>query len=304
MGREFHDVEIQRPLLEEANNGDSVAAEAEATSSIKVATVEPRRLLPAEIYSNGDSPYKHSPGTSILCKAIVAIVIYFAIGTLCFYYAGDDLLGVRTQAFIDALYLCVVTLTTVGYGDLVPSSTTTKLFTCVYVFVGFGLVGVLLSGAANYLVGKQEQILEKAVYRKDRNHHCEDHLPEDDDVRSAHWKAVISGMMILVLMIMGVTFLVHYEKFTLVDAVYCVSVTVTTLGYGDRSFKTATGRLFAAIWILASTICAAQFFLYLSEVHTEHRQRRLARWVLSRKPTKVDLQNADFDKDQFVRLVF
>jgi voltage-gated potassium channel len=43
---------------------------------------------------------------------------------------------------VDAFYLSVVTLTTVGYGDFAPQTDAGKLFTALYVLVG---VGILLS---------------------------------------------------------------------------------------------------------------------------------------------------------------
>jgi len=41
----------------------------------------------------------------------------------------------------DAFYFCVATLTTVEFGDLVPTTETSRLFTAIYILVG---VGVLL----------------------------------------------------------------------------------------------------------------------------------------------------------------
>ena len=38
----------------------------------------------------------------------------------------------------DALYFCVTALTTVGYGDLVPTSSAGKLFCCAYLGPGSG----------------------------------------------------------------------------------------------------------------------------------------------------------------------
>ena len=42
--------------------------------------------------------------------------------------------------FVDALYFSVVTLTTVGYGDLAPRTDAGKLFTAAYVLVGVGIL--------------------------------------------------------------------------------------------------------------------------------------------------------------------
>ena len=41
---------------------------------------------------------------------------------------------------VDALYLSVATLTTVGYGDLAPKTDAGKLFTVVYMLVGVGIL--------------------------------------------------------------------------------------------------------------------------------------------------------------------
>lgn len=41
---------------------------------------------------------------------------------------------------VDALYLSVATLTTVGYGDLTPKTDAGKLFTVVYMLVGVGIL--------------------------------------------------------------------------------------------------------------------------------------------------------------------
>ena len=41
--------------------------------------------------------------------------------------------------WIDALYFCVATLTTVGYGDLTPVTDLGKIFTMIYLVTGIGL---------------------------------------------------------------------------------------------------------------------------------------------------------------------
>jgi hypothetical protein len=45
--------------------------------------------------------------------------------------------------YIDALYFCVITLATIGYGDLTPTTPEAKLFTVFYVINGIGILVAL-----------------------------------------------------------------------------------------------------------------------------------------------------------------
>ena len=49
-----------------------------------------------------------------------------------------------------------------------------------------------------------------------------------------------------------------------------------------------------------STLCLAQFFLYIVELNIEKRQKELVRWVLTKPVTNVDLEAADLDDNGIV----
>ena len=88
------------------------------------------------------------PETKALPVVAGALVL---TGTL-FYWRFED------WTVIESLYFCVVTLTTVGYGDLAPTSAGTQIFTIVYILTGFGvLVALLTSVAEKYLEQKAER---------------------------------------------------------------------------------------------------------------------------------------------------
>ncbi|CAN4103921.1 unnamed protein product [Withania somnifera] len=189
-------------------------------------------------------------------------------------------------------------MTTVGYGDLVPNSATTKLLACVFVFSGMALVGLVLSKAADYLVEKQETLLIRALHMGRRIGPSE--ILEEIGTHKVRYKCFMVAAFLIVLIVVGTVVLARVEKFDTIDAFYCVCATITTLGYGDKSFSTKAGRVFAIFWILTSTLCLGRFFLYVAEWNTEKRQKEIVKWVLSRKTTNVDLEQADLDNDGVV----
>jgi hypothetical protein len=149
--------------------------------------------------------YDEDSGGRMIPKAFIYLVLYLVLGIfMSFSLLRDELEGTTTTIIVDTLYFAIVTMTTVGYGDLVPKNTTAKLFTVCYVFLGFGFVGVLVSGAANYLVEKQEKILVQKLYLKHKQHKegssVTPVLTEDDDVAEAHWKLVLSGCLVIFLL--------------------------------------------------------------------------------------------------------
>jgi voltage-gated potassium channel Kch len=56
-------------------------------------------------------------------------------------------------AFIDALYFSVVSLLTVGYGDITPHTTPGKIFVMVYLVAGIGIMAVFVETLLRHAVG-------------------------------------------------------------------------------------------------------------------------------------------------------
>jgi voltage-gated potassium channel len=65
--------------------------------------------------------------------------------------------------FGDALWWAVVTSTTVGYGDLAPSTTTSRAVATVIMFVGIGTVGMLTASIATYFSGRRSAVSNEAL---------------------------------------------------------------------------------------------------------------------------------------------
>jgi potassium channel subfamily K len=223
---------------------------------------------------------------------------YLLVGVIVFYLVMDQISGKRTNRVLDALYFCIVTMTSVGYGDLVPNSDATKLLASAFVFTGMGVIALFVSKAADYLVEKQEVLFYKALHMNMKSGEAK--MLRRIEMNKTKYKFYTTALLLVTSIVVGTVFLWKIEKLSLVDSFYCVCATITTLGYGDKSFSSKLGRTFAVFWIITSTIILALFFMYLAEIYTERRQKMLAKWVLTRRMTTMDLEAADLDNDQRV----
>ncbi|KAJ0765624.1 putative EF-hand domain pair, potassium channel domain, EF-Hand 1, calcium-binding protein [Helianthus annuus] len=231
-------------------------------------------------------------------KVAIILCIYLGTGTLCFYFLRHQIKGRKTNSVLDAVYFTVVTMTSVGYGDLFPGSDLTILLACLFVFFGMLLIGLVLSKAADLLVEKQELLLAKAFHMHQTVGTAETlKRMESNRVRN---KCILLVVLLVVLMGAGTAVLVAVEDLDFVHAFYCVVGTITSLGYIDKCFSTKGGRVFALFWILSGTIYLGQLLFTFAVLHTQRRQKSLVKWALKRKTTPADLEAADLDDDGVV----
>nr|XP_043628956.1 two-pore potassium channel 1-like [Erigeron canadensis] len=231
-------------------------------------------------------------------KVGVILFAYLGAGTLTFTLTRHQISGIKTHKILDALYFTVVTMTSVGYGDVVPASTLTILLACLFVVSGTVIVGLVLSKAADLLVEKQERLLIKALHLNETI--GEAAILKKIKTKKVRNKCIILVVLLLVLMAAGTCILLAVEDLDFVHAFYCVIGTLTGLGYIDKCFSTSGGRVFALFWILSGTVYVAQLLFTFALLHTERRQRSLVKWVLKRQTTVSDLEAADFDGDGIV----
>ncbi|KAF5797157.1 putative EF-hand domain pair, potassium channel domain, EF-Hand 1, calcium-binding protein [Helianthus annuus] len=231
-------------------------------------------------------------------KIGVVLLVYLAAGTLCFHLTRHQIAGNKTNSVLDALYFTVVTMTSVGYGDVIPDSTLTILLACLFVVLGMLIVGLVLGKAAEVLVVKQERILEKALHLHETIGEAQ--ILKKMKTNTARNKCIILVLLLLVLMGAGTGLLLEVEDLDFVHAFYCVVATLTGLGYIHTCFTTTGSRVFAVFWILLGTVYVAQLLFTFALLYSERKQRSLVKWVLKRKTTTSDLEAADFDGDGVV----
>jgi len=83
------------------------------------------------------------PSVQVLMGLVSALIVIATV----FYRV------VEQWAWIDALYFAVVTIATVGYGDLVPQTALGKLFTIIYILMGIGLFVAFAAALTQRVMG-------------------------------------------------------------------------------------------------------------------------------------------------------
>jgi voltage-gated potassium channel len=88
-------------------------------------------------------------------RALLILVLFTLLVGMLFYAR------VEGWTWLDALYFCFMTLTTIGYGDLVPTTPISKVFTMIYVAVGIGILLGFINMVASHSLGPKKEKEEK-----------------------------------------------------------------------------------------------------------------------------------------------
>ena len=79
----------------------------------------------------------------------IASGLVVLLGTFVMYGVESHVPNSKIKTLLDALWWCVATVTTVGYGDIVPVRTIGRIVALFYKFFGISMIAILLSVITN-----------------------------------------------------------------------------------------------------------------------------------------------------------
>jgi hypothetical protein len=88
--------------------------------------------------------------------AAIIVAVHLMFGTVSFSL-------LEGWPLRDALYFSVQTLSTVGYGDLVPTHPASKLLCCVYILIGVSLISASLGAVLGRMQAAGEARMRSAI---------------------------------------------------------------------------------------------------------------------------------------------
>jgi len=120
-----------------------------------------------------------------LLSLLGTLVSIIATGTVFFRW-------VEGWSWLDSYFFTVVTLSTVGYGELVPQSAAGRIGTTVFILVGLGIFAVAVQQFGQYAMRKREEHTEwliarlghpphRATGRDKRHAHSVEDTPANED---------------------------------------------------------------------------------------------------------------------------
>ena len=247
------------------------------------------------------------PAQNFIRRDFVTLIIYFASGVI-FYSHFENLSVLRS------LYFCVVTFTTVGYGDVVPTNKICKIFTCVFVLVGLGIVANIVSDLIEYIIEMREKV------RKEKLHDAFD--LQEELLGSTQKVEFISKPCIRVLsfeiphyavpivhglknsifiiatnIVVGIIFYSYVvDNFSLLDSMYISCMTITTVGYGDLTPSNNSARSFTILYALIGTLVTGNALSKFASAINDYKQAKLEATELSEPLSYESLMAMDVDK--------
>lgn len=166
---------------------------------------------------------------------------------------GTAIEGKQWGSYLNAIYFCAVTLTTIGYGDLVPTTPQARSILIVYAIIGLCIMGFTMASISHVAVSNAHYYLRLGGSFL----FSEDDLDHDSDRKRSTCGALchairripdrVVRLLIGVIIFFTVLFTGAFvfgsiEGWEFAESVYFCFVTLTTIGYGDYTPQTTAGR--------------------------------------------------------------
>lgn len=145
-------------------------------------------LLPASSGSQGALVLRLVVAFLALVRMVWALQHLFTRGSVVYMMgvagallllcgAGYWWLEPTTPTLADGVWLAFATAATVGYGDVVPTTLASKIFSVFVVMLGFGVLSMVTAAIATRWVETEERLIEREILRD--VHHQIDSLREE-----------------------------------------------------------------------------------------------------------------------------
>lgn len=199
-----------------------------------------------------------------LMNYTAAMAVWLVIGTVVCRHMIPDL------PYGASLYYCVVSVLTIGFGDILPHSSGSKAFILFFSLVGVIIMGLVIAMIRQVLHSTERPIIlwhRMEMERKKCIQIIRDQnisiTPEDSFQimrRIAHKSLLeqqtislmVSLFVFVIFWLIGALVFHYTEGWLYFNGVYFCLLCLITIGYGDYAPKTPLGRTFFICWAISA----------------------------------------------------
>jgi len=220
------------------------------------------------------------------------MVVYLLGGAIMFMY-------LESWGFWESLYFCVITISTVGYGDMTPTTVFKKIFTLFYLYIGIAFIASIVGAWVGIVLGK---VIDEDMPDKedaDNNDATPGETPtakEERYFRQDFGEICRALGVVGLLGCIGTIVYACNENMSTVDAVYFCMITLATVGYGDIDQKELSTKMFDVVFVLFGVPIIAISMAKFSQVAIRRYQRKWVKDLEERGVTMEMIRSIDYDK--------
>ncbi|MDI9643406.1 MAG: potassium channel family protein [Archaeoglobaceae archaeon] len=119
-----------------------------------------------------------SRSAKLLGSALLLLFLAVFLGSTSFYFAEAK---EQNLNFFECVYWAVITITTAGYGDIVPKTVIGKLIAMIVVLMGVAVVALFTASIVSIALSEKESDLRKDLKELIRKH--ENRLKDEKDLK-------------------------------------------------------------------------------------------------------------------------
>eukprot|EP00542_Grammatophora_oceanica_P022274 CAMPEP_0194041164 /NCGR_PEP_ID=MMETSP0009_2-20130614/13053_1 /TAXON_ID=210454 /ORGANISM="Grammatophora oceanica, Strain CCMP 410" /LENGTH=388 /DNA_ID=CAMNT_0038684543 /DNA_START=172 /DNA_END=1338 /DNA_ORIENTATION=+ len=260
--------------------------------------------------------FTHSEQMVALCVA--NLILYLIAGVVSFSFIFED------WSVVDSLYYSCVTFTTVGYGDLFPTTDGGRIFNIFFALYGIVILGLFIGLLGESVVERCNQVqsnfeakarkqtikmfgVSRSGELKSIQEGDEDEEDDDEDDRDLDreeesvlqfvWNTVVLELPIVMIILLLAVGIGSHEGWSIVDALYYGVITSSTVGYGDIVPDTQAMRIACIFFIPVSVAVFCEILGRIAGSYLERRTIRKEKEFLGKQLTRMDLELMDTDQN-------